>query len=126
MEEAEASKVAAEAEVEAIKAEVPQEEDSKPEVHHLAKIIRIISNRTNITMVHQHQSTLISKAMLHQYIQPKLHLVDTGTIISIIRIEIIRPELLQKAFKSAMSPVRPTQRCFRMALRALELHTAEE
>ena len=93
--EVEASKVAVEEEAEAIKAEVPQVEDSKPEeVHHLVKIIRII-NRTNITMVHQHKSTLISKAMLHQRIQPKLHQVDTGTITSIIKIEIMsRPELL--------------------------------
>ena len=94
--EVEASKVAVEEEAEAIKAEVPQVEDSKPEeVHHLVKIIRIINNRTNITMVHQHKSTLISKAMLHQRIQPKLHQVDTGTITSIIKIEIMsRPELL--------------------------------
>ena len=127
MEEAEASKVAAEEEAEAIKAEVPQVEDTKPEVHHLVKIIRIINSRTNITMVHQHQSTLISKAMPHQHIQPKLHQVDTGTIISIIRTEIIiRPELLQKTFTSAMSSIRPTQSCSHIALRALELHTAEE
>ena len=92
--EVEASKVAVEEEVEAFKAEDPQAEDSKPEVHHLVKIIRIINSRTNITMVHQHQSTLISKAMLHQHIQPKLHQVDIGTIISIIRIEPTRPELL--------------------------------
>ena len=120
--EAEASKAEVE-EAEAIKAE---EEDSKPEVHHLVKIIRIINNRTNITMVHQHPSTLISKAMLHQHIQPKLHQVDIGTITSIIKIEIIWPELLQKAFKSAMSSIRPIQCCLHMALRALELYTAEE
>ena len=123
--EAEASKAEVE-EAEAIKAEVPLEEDSKPEVHHLVKIIRIINNRTNIPMVHQHKSTLISKAMLHQLIQPKLHQVDIGTIISIIRIEIIRPERLSKVITSAMSSIRPIQCCFHMALRALELYTAEE
>ena len=50
MEEAEASKVAAEEE-EAIKAEVPLEEDSKPEVHHLVKIIKIINIRTSISRI---------------------------------------------------------------------------
>ena len=86
--EAEASKVAAEEEAEAIKAEVPLEEDSKPEVHHLVKIIKII-NKTNIRRitVHQQQSTQISKAMLHPVIQAKLHPVDIGTEINIINIE---------------------------------------
>ena len=107
MEEAEASKVAAEEEAEAIKAEVPLEEDSKPEVHHLVKIIKII-NKTNISriMVHQQQSTLISRAMLHLATPTKRHRVATGMETNIIIIEMKqRPKL------SVVKPFTPTQ-CF--------------
>ena len=127
--EAEASKVAAEEE-EAIKAEAPLEEEaSKPEVHHLVKIIKIIT-KTNISniMVHQQQSTLISRAMLHLATPTKRHRVATGMETNIIIIEMKqRPKLsVVKPFTPTQCFIGPVTSCLLLALRAKESHHTAE
>ena len=101
VEEAEASKIVAEA---------FKEEDPKEEAHLETNIINTtITIRTNTVMVLPQQLTQISRAMQPPAIQRDLHRVDLGMEIITIIID-LRPGILTMKI-SAMFPIGPPDSC---------------